>query len=375
MRLSKFIRTNLEPILLEWEAFARTYVPAGSGMNVEALRDHAAAMLEVIAVDLESTQTSREQFDKSQGQAAAAPETKDTAAEEHGHDRAESGFSLSEMVSEYRALRASVIRLWTKEQGGHLAGSDIDELTRFNEAIDQALAESTVRFSENLSRLREMFLGVLGHDLRSPLGSIIAGASFLADEGKLAGPNNELVRRIGNSGRRMSKLIDELLDLTRSRLGSGIPIKREDMDLEQAAKDAISEVVSFSPDARVEFTATGDLRGNWDSARLSQVLSNLINNAVQYGGEHGAVTVTLEGKQSEVQMRVHNLGPPIHPDAIARIFEPFKNTSTDANPEPRSGLGLGLYIAKQIVDAHKGDVSVASDAERGTTFTVRLPRD
>jgi hypothetical protein len=168
MRLADFIRANREPILAEWETFARTCAPASGTMDVQALRDHADQMLTVIAVDLQTPQDRQEQSEKSKGLAGPEdPETK-TAAEKHGAGRAGSGFSVEQMVAEYRALRASVIRLWTKEKAG-LVPADVEDLTRFHEAIDQSLAESVAEYNEGLEQSREIFLAILGHDLRTPL--------------------------------------------------------------------------------------------------------------------------------------------------------------------------------------------------------------
>src|SRR5687768_6665227 len=153
MRLSAFILANSEQILAEWEAFARTLVPDGS-LDIAALRDHASAMLTVIAHDLETPQTHREGSDKSKGLSDAGDGRPDTPAQSHGSERAESGFTFEQMVSEYRAMRASVIRLWTATRG-RLEGADIQDLIRFSEAIDQALAESTTRFSEELNYTRD----------------------------------------------------------------------------------------------------------------------------------------------------------------------------------------------------------------------------
>ncbi|HWK90313.1 MAG TPA: RsbRD N-terminal domain-containing protein, partial [Longimicrobium sp.] len=141
MPLARFITQNREPILAEWDAFARTCTPASGGMDIVALRDHANEMLTVIAADLETPQGKREQSEKSKGKAPSGGGDESTAAEEHGAGRAESGFTIEQMVSEYRALRASVIRLWAKAQG-QLTAVHLEDLTRFNEAIDQSLAES-----------------------------------------------------------------------------------------------------------------------------------------------------------------------------------------------------------------------------------------
>lgn len=228
MRLADFILKNREPILAEWEAFARTVAPASASMDIAALRDHANEMLTVIAEDLCTPQGGHDQAEKSKGNAPVEP--KKTAAEKHGADRAESGFSTDQMVSEYRALRASVIRLWTKAQG-ELTSAEIEDLTRFNEAIDQALAESIARYTQDLDNSKEMFLAILGHDLRTPLGAISMSAEFMLETKELPEPYLALASRIARSAKRMNNMVGALLDFTRSRLGGGIPVERAEMNM------------------------------------------------------------------------------------------------------------------------------------------------
>ena len=206
MRLADFIVAHREPILVEWEEFARTCSPASGTMDVDALRDHADQMLTVIAADLETPQDKVEQTEKSKGRADAEEPDPTTAAEEHGAGRAESGFTVEQMVAEYRALRASVIRLWTREKG-ELVPADVEDLTRFNEAIDQALAESVAEYNEELEQSKEMFLAILGHDLRTPLGAISTAASFMLDLEELEEPHRTLVTRIAGSAERTIQMV------------------------------------------------------------------------------------------------------------------------------------------------------------------------
>lgn len=374
MRLADFIEQNCDSILTEWVAFARTTGPAGGAMELDALRDHAREMLQGIVADLRTPQTAAEQADKSKGNAEATGDDSDTAAEVHGADRAESGFTVGEMVSEYRALRASVIRLWTKANGT-LAGADLDDLTRFNEAIDQALAESITRYTLDLDRAKEMFIAILGHDLRSPLNAVIMASQFMLESGELAEPHLNLTTRIASSARRMNRMVADLLDFTRGQLGSGVTIARARMDLARTIEQSVEEMESANPGAVLTCSVSGDLRGAWDSARISQMLSNLLGNAVQHGTPSSPITVTACGEERDVVLTVHNRGPAIPKAEIHGIFSPFKRLRA-GQPAARdmSNLGLGLYIAERIAAAHDGCIGVESSESAGTTFTVRLPR-
>jgi signal transduction histidine kinase len=374
MRLADFIVANREPILVEWEAFARTCTPAAGTMDVEALRDHASAMLTVIADDLRTPQTRKEQSAKSTGD---APETAgaDTAAEEHGSGRAASGFTVAQMVAEYRALRASVIRLWTKNEG-QLTTPDLEDLSRFNEAIDQSLAESVARFGEDLEHSKELFLAILGHDLRTPLGAIEMSSKFMLETGELPEPHLTLAQRIAAASTRATNMVGDLLDFTRSRLGGGIPIERAPTSMGRLVHDVVDEITAVHPERRIEVDTRGTERGDWDAARIAQALANLIGNAVQHGTEGTPVRVHIRGGDDEVAIAIHNDGPAIPSDRLDGIFNPMKarQSSSDSATGPTGSLGMGLYIAERIVHAHDGRIDVESAAGRGTTFTVHLPR-
>ena len=371
-RLHEFIRTHNEAILAEWETFARS-LNIAEPMDVKALRDHAKEMLEVIARDLETPQTAREASDKSIGRSDASEDGPPaTAAQEHGSERAGSGFTVAQMLSELRALRASVIRLWTRQQT-HLASTDLKDMTRFNEAIDQAIAESITQYSEQIGQSKERFLAILGHDLRNPLGAISMSATFMLETGELTEPYLTLVSRIASSSKRMSSMVDDLLDFTQTRFGDSIPIARGEMDVAKMVQDVVSEVTSRYPDSMIRVEANGEVRGRWDCGRLTQALTNLVANAVQHGDARSPITVAARGTPEEVVISVRHAGPAIPEAELRRLFEPGPDDAS--KPKPDDGhLGLGLYIVDKIVAAHNGTVDVSSDENEGTTFTVRLPR-
>jgi len=376
MRLSEFILRNRQPILAEWESFARSCVPASGAMDVKSLADHATAMLMVIAKDLNTPQGETEQADKSKGLTPAASGDPATAAEEHGAARAESGFTIEQMVAEFRALRASVIRLWTLEVR-ELDAEHLEDLTRFNEAIDQALAESVVRYTQDLDQSKEIFLAILGHDLRSPLSAVMMSASFMLETGELEEPHLTLTRRIASSSKRMQQMIGDLLDFTRSRLGGGIPIVRAPMNLARAVHDVVEEIVAADPSRLIRIEARGGESVNMDCSRITQAIGNLLSNAVEHRKSGSVVTVRVEEDGDQAVITVHNEGPPLTPDQINGIFGSMK-ASQDEMKATQSGplghLGLGLYITERIVHAHEGRIEVESSESAGTTFRMLLPR-
>ena len=362
--LADFIDAERASIVAEWEAFARTVQPASVHMNAAALRDHADDILTAIVDDMKSRQTAAEQAEKSKGRGEA--QGLEEIGQVHAALRIESGFKIGEMVAEYRALRASVLRLWEK------AGSDPAGVTRFNESIDEALTEAVSRFTETTEHYRDQSLGILGHDLRNPLSAIIAGSTLLMNSETLDDRGVRIAARMLSSANRMSRMIGDLLDLTRTRLGDQIPVVRAPLDLVPLCQQVVSELEGLRPNGGLRFTPTGDLRGEWDGDRISQVLSNLLRNAIQHGGPDDPISLVAEGRGDEVLLTVHNGGPPIPPEALTSIFEPMvRHVRGDPT---NAGLGLGLYIASQVVLAHGGTLDVTSTEAEGTRFTVRLPR-
>jgi hypothetical protein len=280
------------------------------------------------------------------------------------------------MVAEYRALRASVLRLWTRAQG-ELGPAEIDDLIRFNEAIDQALAESIVQFDQDVEKAKEMFLAILGHDLRTPLGAIHTSARYMLDMGELEEPHRTLVSRIASSATRTIHMVGDLLDFTRSRLGGGIPIQRAPLSLGKVVHDVVEEISAAHPVRAIHFEARERQQGEWDAARLGQALTNLITNAVEHGTVGTAVTVELHGDEENVAISIHNRGPTIAAAQLDGLFNPMKIKAASSAPGrsgPNANLGLGLYIAERIVYEHGGRIEVASSDTDGTTFTVHLPR-
>lgn len=307
MRLADFILTNREQILTEWESFASTCEPASITMDVEALRNHASEMLLVIAADLETYQGKIQQLEKSKGIAPDTDEAEMTAAEEHGAARAESGFSMVQMVAEYRALRASVLRLWIRDCST-IESEDIADLIRFNEAIDQSLAESFSEFTQSVENAKELFLAILGHDLRSPLAAIYSTLLLMSESGEIMESHRVDASHIAQRAMRATQMVGDLLDFTRSRLGSGIPVDAVEIDLRKLVEDVAEEIMAANPGGRVQVEADQEEVGQWDPARMSQVLTNLLCNAVENCNPGDTVEVALEGDDETVAIRIHNRG-------------------------------------------------------------------
>ncbi len=225
---------------------------------------------------------------------------------------------------------------------------------------------------ERTLRLNEELVAIVSHDLRNPLNTIAAANALL--EGLEGNAIVDAARsRIKRSVRRTASIIDDLLDLSRARLGGGIPVNKHECDLEQLSLTAIEELRSAHPDANIRLSSAGRASGHWDRDRLEQVVSNLVSNAMTHGRRGAPITVKIDGTSNEVvKLEVHNEGS-IPAAALPTIFDPFER-GRDRN-NPRAGLGLGLYIVNQVAIAHSGTVNVTSSEADGTSFTCVLPRD
>lgn len=369
--MPSFILDNLDQILAEWDAFASTLASARH-LDALALRDHARTMLEAIAKDIQTSQTAREQALKSKGMDPGSS-AESEAATSHGALRQNVGFDLIELVAEFRALRATVLRLWIAEKG-YGDPQSAYEMMRFNEGIDEALADSVESYSKELDKSRDTFIAIVGHDMRSPLGAVAGAVSILADP-----PTPEMRQKAVSAAKRgvsaMEAMIRDLIDYTRARLGKGMPIVPRIANMGDVCRIAVGEVSHGSPGIDVQFDEEGDLDGVFDAERMRQVISNLLNNAVQHGKRGAPVRLVAEGTGTVLRVELRNQGLAIAEDKLARLFEPLvQGESADPALKPGTNLGLGLYIARQILGAHGGRIDVTSTLEGVTTFTLELPR-
>ncbi len=224
---------------------------------------------------------------------------------------------------------------------------------------------------EEREHIRERFIGVLGHDLRTPLGSIVTSADLMLRSGQLPAGLDRVAGRIAGNGERMSRMVRDLLDLARGRLGDGIPINTTSrMDMRKVVHAAVEDASLTNSGREITVSTSGDLWGFWDRDRALQAVGNLLANALNYG--QGPVVVTATNVADNAVVQVTNQGEPIPEDRIPKLFDPFQRGEAGAGR--REGLGLGLYIVSEIMRAHGGSVAVSSSRERGTTFTTKWPR-
>ena len=296
------------------------------------------------------------------------------------------GFALAELMrgaQRTRHVPIIFVTASTQEQTREFRGYDAGAVDFLFKPLDpRILRHKTETFYqlhrqklqlEETLRLAETFMAAVGHDLKTPLNAIALGTELILSSPDSTG-HKRTAERIRSSSRRMQRMIDDLFDLARARLGSGIPIERSSVDIAVTTKRVVSEVETANPGISVTFDVAPDLDavGEWDGDRVAQVVSNLLSNAIRHGKKGAPIAVGLANDgAADVALTVHNQGE-VAPEVLPHLFAPFRSrTDHRARAE---GLGLGLFIVDRIVHAHGGEIGVVSDAANGTTFRVRLPR-
>lgn len=361
----EFLTRERNRIMAEWERAIREE-PRPIRLEDSALRDDLPEFLDALAAWLKAADA------PAGGMLQGLPVT-------HAKQRLKQAYQLGQLISEFRVLRAVLLRLLlqaeAEEQAG-VAGSEgmegrVVALARLNAGLDQAISDSVEYFVAERERVRERFIGVLGHDLRTPLGAIVMSADHMLRSGRLPSGLDRAAGRIARNAERMSRMVRDLLDLSRGRLGDGIPISTTSrVDLSEVCHAAVEDAILANPDREITVSASGDLWGAWDRDRALQAVGNLLANALRHG--EGPVAVTAACVDDNAVVQVTNRGDPIAEDRIPTLFDPFQRGEDVAGK--RDGLGLGLYIVSEVMRAHGGTVAVSSSGEHGTTFTLTWPR-
>jgi len=400
MRLTEFIVSHHESILIEWEAFARSIWPANldsPAADPATLRDDAGAILQASAAEMNSTQTANQQCEKSKGEGdpTRAGVRMDRASEKHGSERYDSGFELWAVISEYRALRASVIRLW-RESRPEPHPRDLDDVTRFNECMDQSLTEAVRSYTEEVARDREtllenerearrdaedanrakdMFLATLSHEMRTPLNAIVGWVGILRTGGGNPVNLTKGLDVIERNTKAQVQLIEEVFDV--SRIVSGkFRLEISECDLVELIKAAIdsvrpaAEAKGITLDTQFDSAAR---QATCDPTRINQVVWNLLSNAMKFTDKGGNVRVALTRDGSDLRITVSDDGQGMSAELLPFVFDRYRQADNSSRRQ-HGGLGLGLSIVKYVAEMHGGTVEAQSEGEGiGSTFIVRLP--
>jgi signal transduction histidine kinase len=356
MSLPNFLHESLDDILSEWERESGV-----SAAEQTARRLHFGKVLRAVAEEMKRIRAAHPNAPPAAGRAGAdqAP-----ASSPHSH--------AGQLVGDYASLRATVVRQWRSKHSSPTA-EDLDDLVHFNEAMDRSLAELTATFSPSESQPHALFLGVLNHELRTSVASILMSAQVLMHRSAPGSAEGKAAQRILRSCEQVRQTLDALSDFTKVRLGAQLDIDRVRDDMGVLCRQAVDDFARVDPERKIRLTSDGDLGGDWDQGRIREAIGGLIANAARFASRGSTVTIAASGDAAdEVTITVHGDGTPIDVETLQTIFDPVARVESEN--ATYAGLGLGLFIVRKVVDAHGGQVTVEAAPETGTTFTVVLPR-
>lgn len=355
--LTRFIRQHRNAIVDEWISRA-VKLPNAQTLAPPALFDHVPDILDRLA----------DAIDRRDETAAAL----ENLPEQHASLRFRQGYDLRQVIAEYRLLREVIMEMYAdRSDRSAESRANIQLLTVLHEQLDRAIGEAVDHYALERDHARDKFVAILGHDLRDPLNTVMFQASALSQRtAELDTKTLNAVRRIAASGERMERMIRDLLDFARGHLGGRFTIVPTAFDARSFVASRVQEIADAHPDRDVQCvvrSVSGDFHVEWDADRISQVITNLVHNALVHGRDPIVVEPRDEGEHVSITVRNHGEIPS---DVLPRLFDPF---STDRSEQAHGGLGLGLYIVQQIAHAHGGEVVANSDGG-ATTVRVRLPR-
>lgn len=366
MNLSKFIRENIAWIASEWETAASGRISAPEATSCQVRRTASSRLEPVLAVMALRLDDS----------APPGGGVDDTAAR-HGALRHAQGYSLPDLVADFGAMREVVLRAWMADGMGRDTAV-LGGMPRLCTVVDGMLAEAVAGYSEQVERSRHLFLNVLGHDLRSPLAAIAMGGQYLSAPGRGDAAQLKVADSIVRSAGMMSAMIRDLVEYSRVRMGRSLQLSpKKEENLAEICQAAVSEAQSRHPECEFLFRGSGDLRGCFDRKRMRQVLGSLLDNTVRQGTRRLPVVLEARGDETAVMVLLKNRGSLIPPVSLASIFEPLIPLSEDAQADdlPAMGLGIGLFVARELVRAHGGTIEALSSEAEGMVFVLRLPRE
>jgi signal transduction histidine kinase len=381
-RIAVLLQQHQELLVEQWITLVLSdpEVPEANRLSEDALRDHIPRLLARMR-DLLIAQTAK--LSPSSARSSEIKGSVASPAQAHALHRFANGYTLGHALREMTHFRATVVDLCGKE-GARLEGQEAKLLQAMIDAALTTVAvemEQAARADLEIERerlrqeveFRERFMGILGHDLRNPLSAIVNAATLLQESESVPAADGWILQRITTSADRMTRMISDLLDVTRARSGGRLPVRPGSADLHAICLQVMEELKMVHQDRVIVLRVRGDTRGEWDADRIAQLVQNLVSNALDYSTAETSIRIAVHGRPAGALLRVHNRGPAIPPDLARSIFEPFQRGADETRTS--DGLGLGLFIAHQIATSHGGSLQVRSGPVLGTTFTATLPRN
>jgi signal transduction histidine kinase len=343
-----------------WEARARNEVDASMHQDSLVLQDSLPLFLNQLVDQLSI------QIEKAPAKISAAQVESTRIGKQHGHERAGyADYSMTQLIFEYHILRQVVFQVLEEE-----APLGVRERDIIIDSIEQAVNDAATQFSQTLRDIQEMFMVTLTHDLRGPVNVVKMGTQLILRRLERGDAHVDVAARMISAINRMDSMIQNLLDASRLRAGQSLKFEFEECYLDQLLQEVVEDL-SFTYGERFVVVADSATTSNCNRKQIRRVIENLATNAVKYGVPDTPITLTLQQTKTQIEMTIHNEGDPIAPEAQSILFQQFRRT---VSAEEQTGWGLGLFLAKNIIEAHQGTIEVESTEDKGTSFIVKLPK-
>ncbi len=357
---SDCLKQNAEKIMQMWEERARDEVSASMHQDSLVLQDSLPLYLNQLVDELSNriVRTSVR---------IASDEVESTRiGKQHGHERAGyADYSMSQLIFEYHILRQVIFQVLEEE-----APLEVRERDIIINSIEQAVNDAATQFSQTLRDIQELFIVTLTHDLRGPINVVKMGTQLILRRLERGDTHVDVVARMISSIDRLDSMIQNLLDASRLRAGQSLKLEFEEFYLDRLVHEVVEDL-SFTYGERFVVSCDSDVRSYCSRKEMRRVIENLAINAVKYGTRRTPITLTLQQTETQISLTIHNEGNPIAPDAQSILFQQFRRTTS---AEEQTGWGLGLFLVKNIIEAHQGTIEVESDEGKGTSFIVKLPK-
>lgn len=356
------LKQNTQRIMRMWEERARDEVVASIHQNSLVLQNSLPQYLNQLVDELSN------KIEKTPTRIKADQLESTRIGKQHGHERAGfADYSMTQLIFEYHILRQVIFQVLEEESPLKTRERDI-----IIDSIEQAVNDAATQFSQTLRDIQELFMVTLTHDLRGPLNVIKMGTQLTLRRLEQGDTHVNIAAKMLNAVDRLDSMIQNLLDASRLRSGQSLRLEFEECSLDSLVRD-VAEDLSFAYGDGNRFVVVSDtnIRSNCSRKEIRRVIENLAINAVKYGAPDTPITLTLQQNETQISLTVHNEGEPIAPDAQSILFQQFRRTTS---AEDQTGWGLGLFLAKSIIEAHQGTIEVESVGGKGTSFIIKLPK-
>jgi signal transduction histidine kinase len=354
------LQQNAERIMQMWETRARNEVSASLHQDSLVLQDSLPQFLSQLVIELNTSE-------KTSAQVEAHHVENTRIGKLHGQERAGyADYSMTQLIFEYHILRQVIFQVLEEEAPLGTRERDI-----ILDSIEQAVNDAATQFSQTLQDIQKLFMVTLTHDLRDPINVVKMGTQLTLRRLERGDSHVDVAVRMISAIDRLDTMIQDLLDASRLRAGQSLKFEFQECCLHTLVQEVVEDL-SFTHGERFVVVSHSDIKSYCSRKEIRRVIENVATNAVKYGAPNTPITLTLEQTGTHISLTVHNQGNPIPPDAQSILFQQFRRT---VSAQQQKGWGLGLFLAKSIVEAHQGTISVESTESKGTSFIIKFPRE